>query len=272
MLYQKLLIGDTPYQLTTGTMTTPFEIHRHPEIELIYCFDGSFKIRIDNTDYVVNSGSMALVSPMVAHEILKSDSKGNRTLLIVVGASFLHESFEYFSAMTFTSPVAELNSELHSHQKLKELLEETANIYDSKTNFGEMQIIGNIHKICGYILQEFAKPNPEITKNLKIVENIEKALELIRTHYAEPISVDMVSEITGYGKSNFCKIFKAVTGDTFHNVLNRQRVKNACIYIDETSMTVTDIASIVGFSDTKSFCRVFKSIMGMTAGEYRKSK
>ncbi len=57
MIYQKLLIGDTPYQLTTGTMTTPFEIHRHSEIELIYCFKGSFKIRIDNTDYMVNSGS-----------------------------------------------------------------------------------------------------------------------------------------------------------------------------------------------------------------------
>ena len=81
----------------------------------------------------------------------------------------------------------------------------------------------------------------------------------------------MAADLAGYGKSNFCKIFKAITGDTFHNVLNRHRIENAYMYLSETDMTVADIGSEVGFSDTKSFCRVFKSIIGSTAGEYRRS-
>ena len=38
-------------------------------------------------------------------------------------------------------------------------------------------------------------------------EALQKALELIHSRYAEPITVEQAADITGYGKSNFCKIF-----------------------------------------------------------------
>ena len=38
----------------------------------------------------------------------------------------------------------------------------------------------------------------------------------------------------------------------------------------EASFTVEKIAQETGFSDAKSFCRVFKKLMGKNAGEYRK--
>ena len=40
---------------------------------------------------------------------------------------------------------------------------------------------------------------------------------------------------------------------------------------DSEFSSVEQIASEVGFSDTKSFCRVFKKQIGQTAGSYRKN-
>ena len=65
---------------------------------------------------------------------------------------------------------------------------------------------------------------------------------------------------------------RTVTGDTFHNVLNRKRVQNACDLLRETNMQISEIAAQVGFEETKSFCRVFKATVGSTPGQYRKSR
>lgn len=76
--------------------------------------------------------------------------------------------------------------------------------------------------------------------------------------------------LCGYSKSNFCKIFKRITGEPFHGVLNGYRIRIACDLLDKTDYSVERIAGEVGFADTKTFCRVFKSVMGVTAGRFRK--
>ncbi len=272
MLYQKLLTGDTPYHLSYSkpSLSVGFQEHRHPEAEFIYCFDGSFDIIIEKVRYTVNAGNLTLVPPMACHEIPDGNPL-HSTMVIEAGPSLLRRHFDIFSKTKFTSPVVTLSNNKKNHLELKSLFEETAKIKSDGDEYSELIITGNIYKICGIILSQFTEISAEATKDMKAVANIDKALELIHNHYAEPITVDMAANLTGYGKSNFCKIFKTIVGDTFHNVLNCQRVENACIYLEETTMPIAEIALAVGFAESKSFCRVFKSTTGMTPGERRRS-
>lgn len=271
MLYQKLLTGDTPYHVSCSKVafSSGFPEHRHPEAEFIYCFDGIFNIIIDKILYRVPKGSLVLVPPMACHEIPGGNSP-HTTLVLEAGPSLLRRHFDIFSKARFTAPVVELSGN-EDCTRLCALFEETALLKRDNSEYSELIITGNIYKICGLILSQFTEISAEVSKDMKAVSNIEKALELIHSRYADPISVDMAAELTGYGKSNFCKIFKNIVGDTFHNVLNRQRIENACIYLNETTMPIAEIAVAVGFAESKSFCRVFKSITGMTPGERRKS-
>ena len=273
MLYQKLLTGDTPYHVscTMQKHSEGFEEHRHPEAEFIYCFDGVYSIAIDKVPYTVGKNTLALVPPMASHEILGC-RESNTKLVIEAGPSLLKRNFDVFSKTRFTSNVVTLEEGNPEHQTLKALLYETAELYKQKSQYSELMITGNIYKIFALILSQFTEISESMTKDMKAVANIDKALELISKNYADPLTVDMAAEITGYGKSNFCKIFKSIVGDTFHNVLNRKRIENAVIYLEETAMPIAEIASAVGFTDVKSFCRVFKNITGKTAGEARKIK
>jgi len=103
------------------------------------------------------------------------------------------------------------------------------------------------------------------------VQETVKPIELIHTHYAQPLTVEYVSSLNGYSRSTFCKIFRRITGDTFHNTLNRHRVENARRLLSETRASIETVAHQVGFRDAKSFCRVFKSLSGQSPGSYRKS-
>ncbi len=273
MLYQKLLTGDTPYHVscTSQKHSEGFEEHRHPEAEFIYCFEGVYSIVIDKVHYTVGKDTLALVPPMSSHEILGC-KESNTKLVIEAGPSLLKRNFDIFSKTRFTSNVLTLEKGNPEHEALKSLFFETAELYKQKSQYSELMITGNIYKIFALILSQFTEISESITKNMKAVANIDKALELISKSYAEPLTVDMAAEITGYGKSNFCKIFKSIVGDTFHNILNRKRIENAIVYLEETAMPIAEIAVAVGFTDVKSFCRVFKSITGKTAGEARKIK
>ncbi|MBQ6824575.1 MAG: helix-turn-helix transcriptional regulator, partial [Clostridia bacterium] len=160
-----------------------------------------------------------------------------------------------------------------SYGELEALLRETAALHRSEEVFCELSIKGNVYKICALLLQMLNLTEVENTQNKKRTDlkKIDQALEQIYNYYNEPLTVEEVSAFCGYGKSNFCKIFKSITGNTFHYTLNQHRVEVACMLLKESDQTVEEIARDTGFADAKSFCRVFKQFMNQSAGAYRKS-
>lgn len=267
MLYQQLLIGEKPYQAACSNIPG-FCKHRHPEIELSYCLKGNYCICINNERYEMTVGDLAIVSSMTSHEFPENKNKDCLGLTIVVGPTFLSGHFDAFSKSVLRNPVISLNEERHNI--LRELLTETAEINRNTSDFNELLIKGNLYKISAYLLKEFTEENSQI-KDFSRAVNVESAMELIRNRYAEQLTVEDAAELTGYSKSNFCKIFKKITGETFHTTLNRYRVRIAGYMLRETMEAIEDIAVKVGFADSKSFCRMFKSITGITPGNYRKN-
>jgi len=268
MLYQSLLIGEKPYYISLGSVGR-FREHRHPEAEFIYCLDGSFSITVEKASDTVRAGDIALVAPMTAHEFHNAADPQRHTLVIEVGPILLKSHFGALSKAAFTPFVHTLDNRSENRIRLRELLEETAELCRASDEYTELLIAGNVYKICAYILREFSAGG-SASGDLRAVANIERALALIHDRFAEPLTVEQAASVTGYGKSNFCRIFKNITGDTFHNVLNRHRVENARCYLDETALPIAEIAPLVGFADAKTFCRVFKAVKGISPGQYRR--
>lgn len=273
MLYQKLLTGNHPYFLNVLHMPG-FEKHRHPELELNYCLRGSCNFRIDNKDYHLQEGDLIIIGSMVSHEVPMPQDSENLILTVEVGPVFLMGYFELFSKVGFHNTLHHLNcNDAHAHiyHPLSTLLKETAKLHLYKNDLSELLIKSNLYRICAYILELSMKTATDHTmvRSLRDIAKIEKALDIIHDKFAEPLTVEYVATLCGYSNSNFCKIFKNITGDTFHNVLNRHRIENACYFLQESDTPIENIATHVGFADAKSFCRVFKNFMGITPGTYR---
>lgn len=274
MFYQKILMDEQPYQVIVEKICE-FGEHRHADIEFNYCIKGSFDIKIDKKQYRINEGELSLISPMMSHEIPTSEDNDRLVLTVIVGPSLLKGNFSLFSKAEFSTPVFSLHEPTEKNEKLRALLHEVVELCHDDAAYSDLMITGNLYKILAILLEELAEPASEEKtekKDLRMVANIEKALELIYHDYAKPLTVTDAALATGYGKSNFCKIFKHIVGDSFHSVLNRQRVRNAYGLLTETNMSITEIAQEVGFSETKTFCRVFKHVSGVTPGTYRKNR
>ena len=272
MFYQKTLTGAKPYFIYLHHHNN-YSSHRHLEIELNYCIKGSFDIEINNHTYTVLEGQFAIIGSQISHSYPPADDI--LMLTLEVGPAFLNEHFRFFLNKNF-APVYDLNPTEHESYEIKEirrLLFETADAYQNPTAVSELIITGNMRKIFAYILKEYILDTQNLqtqTFDQQTMIAAEKALNLIYNYYSENITVDDAAALAGYCKSGFCRMFKKVTGYTFHRFLTEYRIENACYYLANSQYSLGEIASMVGFTDSQVLCRVFKAHTGITPGEYRK--
>ena len=273
MIYQKLLVGKQPY-FTCVSEIGHYPIHRHPEFELLYCVNGEYSLVLAGKSLSIREGELAVVKPMESHEIIEC-AKDGRMLVVNFGPLMLDDFFEPLLAFSFDSVIYKLKEDCgECGLAVAELLDGLVALRANKTSFSELSVRGNIYKIAALLpsLASFSEKESSSVKNLKDIAKVDRAMSVIYEQYRSHIDLEYVSALCGYSKSNFCKIFKTITGDTFHTVLNAHRIEIAKMHLKGSDLPVEDIASEVGFSDAKSFCRVFKRITGRSPGAYRKSR
>lgn len=261
---------NAPYHLGIGTLAG-FVEHRHADIELNYCIKGTRDVIIDRKLYTLSEGDISVIAPGISHEFPQSEDADRLVLTVIVGSSFLKKHFSAFSSSDFRSRVIS-SAKCKTGSELKRALDSIVQLSEAETARSSLLITGELYKICAFLLDECASSLSGASKEQDpmALQSIDKALDLIYYEYKRALTVDEAANATGYGKSNFCKIFKKITGMTFHEALNKRRVSLACGLLSKTGLSVSEIAEEVGFGEVKSFCRVFKDIEGVTPGTYRR--
>jgi AraC-like DNA-binding protein len=101
-------------------------------------------------------------------------------------------------------------------------------------------------------------------------DRIERAMDRIRETIANPRTLDEYAREAGYSVPRFSHWFKHFTGVSPMTYLTELRIQSACEYLDTTSMTIKQIAAILGYDDPYYFSRTFTKCTGLCPLKYRK--
>ena len=93
----------------------------------------------------------------------------------------------------------------------------------------------------------------------------------IERHYREDISMQDAAAALRYSDAYFCKLFKQCFKVNFSAYLNEYRVGKARQLIADPRISLKDVSTACGYSDSNYFTRVFKRLTGQTPSEYRLS-
>lgn len=88
--------------------------------------------------------------------------------------------------------------------------------------------------------------------------------------YMKELTLDKVAGIACMSRFRFCRTFKERFGQSFVLYLNSIRVKNAAELLKKPNLTITEISQFVGYKSITHFERMFRTIYGISPGEYRK--
>lgn len=97
-----------------------------------------------------------------------------------------------------------------------------------------------------------------------------QALSFIRQAAVAGIRVRDVVAQSHHSPSTLERRFKAVVGRSIKSEITRVRLDRAKLLLQETELSVAEIAARTGFSESKYFCEVFRKSEGTTPTLYRK--
>ena len=97
---------------------------------------------------------------------------------------------------------------------------------------------------------------------------VRHAMERIRADYREKLSIEVLAEEAGVSASYLSRKFKEAAGQTFLELLTRERLQNAIAQLSSGKYRVYEVAEENGFGDYKNFCSVFKKYMKCSPREF----
>jgi len=100
-------------------------------------------------------------------------------------------------------------------------------------------------------------------------ENARRAAEFIEHNYSRMISIDQLSEHVSLSKYHLIRRFSASTGLTPGAYLSRVRTEKAMELLRGTTLSIEVIAERIGYSSGSYFIKAFRSLTGLTPGEFR---
>lgn len=153
--------------------------------------------------------------------------------------------------------------------RINEMVCETTDMLSMYPRNPDLYGISQLTKILLFFAEHY--DHERAGKSLPIRPDIQKVLDYIAYHYAEPITVLDMSRLVALERSYFCRTFKNAMGVSPKEYLTKYRLDKARGFLTETTLPIGKIAECVGFQSFSSFSRLFIAQYQQSPSQYRKS-
>lgn len=101
-------------------------------------------------------------------------------------------------------------------------------------------------------------------------EFVKQQLDWLEQHYTDAnIKIENMLEHSSLSRTSFYNKVKSLTGLSPKELISDFRLKKAIMYLENSNITIQEIAYKTGFNDPVYFTRTFKQKMGVTPSKYR---
>jgi AraC-like DNA-binding protein len=101
---------------------------------------------------------------------------------------------------------------------------------------------------------------------------VQYAVDYILSHRKEKIKIDDIAKTIGISRSYLAGSFKKEMGISPQEYLINFRMEHAAGLLKQTTSSIQEVASEVGYDDSMAFSKVFKQKYGMSPKTFRESK
>lgn len=109
----------------------------------------------------------------------------------------------------------------------------------------------------------------EVKKTVDSEVHVKKALLYIEYNYGHKMNVNVIADALKLNRSYFSRIFKQYTKMMPSEYIKQFRMKKAMELMNETNLSVSEIARWVGIEESHYFSRIFKKYTGVSPTKYR---
>jgi AraC family transcriptional regulator of arabinose operon len=229
---------------------------------LIYCTEGSGWCELNGQRRLVQRGELLAIPPGVSHAY-GADEKTPWSILWVHAAGENLGSLLDELGVSLESPLLFVG---HDPQLLILFEEVIATIEHGYTPSHLLYASRALTHLLGLMIwhrQQKWRDTPEPRQ--KVVQSI----AYMKGHLNHSLTVSTLAALANLSSSHYSALFKRQTGYAPIDYFIRLRIHQACQLLDNTDMSVKEIAAALGYEDAFYCSRVFKLLNDISPRQYR---
>lgn len=262
--------------------------HWHEELEFIYVIEGHGEFLVSDHSIFLEKGQGLLINADILHAFhLISDEENCIFISICFHPSFVvsqtyPEMWTKYILPILKNPDFLYLSLANLPEKYQEILEHAMVIYqlNKEKQFGyELYTKGYLLQLWMLLLKYAALDHPASHKRQSSQISMDEArtkdaIQYMKEHYAEPISLDDIADSVHISKSECCRCIKRCMNMTPFEYLMKFRILTAAEIIASSNdpLSLSDLAVSVGFNSSSYFSKLFRKYMGCTPSQYKKKQ
>jgi len=123
-----------------------------------------------------------------------------------------------------------------------------------------------------YIIRLYEKTIKNETVTATKNEVVDELVRYIKSNFGSSLTLEYLAEYVHLSPEYLSRYFKKCTGVNLSDFIAQTRIEKAKYRLRTSSWTINDICEYCGYRSISNFQKAFKKAVGMSAGEYRKSR
>lgn len=169
-----------------------------------------------------------------------------------------------FKPKNLISPLGELSCQISDIKSMRQAIDEVLDHSLDDTPFGSQALRLNAMRLVMLFWKEqHLRDLSEVDRKiLGIVDRLSGGKDLFR-------SGQQLADEVGVSRMHLSQRFAVLSGKNLNRFQIEKRLERACLLLQNTRWSMTDVASSIGYETAPFFVRQFKKEMGLTPGQYR---
>lgn len=246
---------------------------KHPFRELIFVDSGS--IIVDSEGYQGTLSDKQLIIHKASEMHALSCDQNTAPNVVIIGFECNSAKLDFFSthAITLSKNLTKMLTDVvnEGHYVFFPPYD-VPNIKDMKkrTNFvfGADQMLKI--KLEAFLIEllRTTKASSRFKNDIHSEKNYEEISAYINNNFNQKISLNDLCAIFGTNKTTLCRKFREMYGMTIVNYINHLRIKQSKVLLREGELSISQIATMVGFDSVHYFSKTFKKSENKSPLEY----
>lgn len=260
----KWLDPHTQISIVRRTVTKPVQLHLHEYFELEIVLEGQGEQNLNGSVYPLSPGTIYFITPIDFHAVTPHGSM--RILNVAFAESLIDPQLQsHFlnrrEDLIFSSP-----EEAESMAMLIDRLKQECDRLDSFSATARK----NLLELLMFPIARSVKTGEVLLRPAS--GQVQDSMRYLFRHFREDVTLRQVAEKSGYSPNYFSHLFHESCGIRFMDFLTQLRLNYARTMLLTTTLSVSQIAQVSGFSSGSNFFRAFRKQTGLSPLEYRTSK
>lgn len=254
-------------------------LHWHDEVQFALVIKGSVNFTLNNEQFIVPEGDGIFINSGIPHSAKPINDEDSQYICIDISPYFLADrSFiifeKYVDRLLISVSQILFNKNIDWQKNVLKKIQKIYDEYVEEKNGFEITIKITILEILREVMLNHESGNMDdnnINYNRTSDERIENVLNYIHKNYQQRIKLDDIADASNLSRSESCRFFKTMTGQTPFEYLLNYRINASFKILRETDLPITEVAQEVGFGSVSYFIEQFRKMTKITPLQFRKS-